>query len=512
MDLKQKVCHDCQVAEDYLQNETAWICFIQAVFCFVGSVKKMKKAICQVTCLFFVISLVFEGYSTANAKSFPLTYAAQSVNALSSDQILAPMSYTVYLPLVLSNNTTVPPQGQDGNTYYVATNGNDANPGTQNQPWMTIQKAANTMIAGDTVYVRGGNYANGISLTHSGTAGAYITYQAYPGETPVLSGNGWFGFSDYYGAGVSYIIVDGFEFNGIGNSAYETGIKFSRSNNLIIRNNKIHDLFQEGINISNSNTGEIANNIVYNIQKYNGIWGYNISNYNIHHNTTYNNYENGISVSQGTTNTIIHDNIAYGNSCGADQRYAGIAIEVGSERNKVYNNLMYNNCHANYVTNSSNNEFYNNTLYGNTGSTGYGILYGDWEGSITENNIFKNNILVITRNGDHAIGNFNSGTAYDPLNNTFDYNNYYYSLGTGKSDLIRLDNNYSFSQWQNIGKEIHGILANPNIISLPNDFHLKSNSPAIDAGVAVSVTDDFDGNPRPMNLGFDIGAYELAVP
>ncbi len=43
-------------------------------------------------------------------------------------------------------------------TYYVATTGNDANSGTLASPWRTIQKAANTMSAGDTVLIRGGTY------------------------------------------------------------------------------------------------------------------------------------------------------------------------------------------------------------------------------------------------------------------------------------------------------------------------------------------------------------------
>jgi PKD repeat protein len=42
------------------------------------------------------------------------------------------------------------------------------------------------------------------------------------------------------------------------------------------------------------------------------------------------------------------------------------------------------------------------------------------------------------------------------------------------------------------------------------DFHLRSTSPAIDAGVTVSgLTDDADGNPRPSGNGFDIGPYEV---
>ena len=43
-------------------------------------------------------------------------------------------------------------------TYYVSTTGNDTNPGTQTQPWKTIQKAADTMVAGDTVKIQPGTY------------------------------------------------------------------------------------------------------------------------------------------------------------------------------------------------------------------------------------------------------------------------------------------------------------------------------------------------------------------
>jgi hypothetical protein len=44
------------------------------------------------------------------------------------------------------------------------------------------------------------------------------------------------------------------------------------------------------------------------------------------------------------------------------------------------------------------------------------------------------------------------------------------------------------------------------------DFHLQASSPAIDSGsnaVATLVGDDYDGVvARPVNAGFDIGAYE----
>jgi hypothetical protein len=44
-------------------------------------------------------------------------------------------------------------------TYYVATNGNDSNPGTQTQPWKTVVKACNTVTtAGDTIHIGTGTF------------------------------------------------------------------------------------------------------------------------------------------------------------------------------------------------------------------------------------------------------------------------------------------------------------------------------------------------------------------
>jgi hypothetical protein len=46
------------------------------------------------------------------------------------------------------------------------------------------------------------------------------------------------------------------------------------------------------------------------------------------------------------------------------------------------------------------------------------------------------------------------------------------------------------------------------------DFHLQSNSPCINSGnnAYVSVTNDFDGNPRIVGGTVDIGAYEYQTP
>jgi Protein of unknown function (DUF1565) len=85
--------------------------------------------------------------------------------------------------------------------YYVAVDGSNANTGTKSQPFATIQKAQTVVQPGDTVYLRGGTYnlsdtqiakkERGYAcityLDKSGTAGKYISYINYPGETPVFN-------------------------------------------------------------------------------------------------------------------------------------------------------------------------------------------------------------------------------------------------------------------------------------------------------------------------------------
>jgi hypothetical protein len=45
------------------------------------------------------------------------------------------------------------------------------------------------------------------------------------------------------------------------------------------------------------------------------------------------------------------------------------------------------------------------------------------------------------------------------------------------------------------------------------DFHLKRNSPAVDAGTPQSgPSNDLDGVQRPQGKTWDIGAYELPQP
>jgi len=86
--------------------------------------------------------------------------------------------------------------------FYVSPSGLDSNPGTFDQPFASIARGQQAASAGDTVWLRGGEYKfvadasdgaseNAVLFNKSGSPGARINYWAYPGETPI------FDFFDY---------------------------------------------------------------------------------------------------------------------------------------------------------------------------------------------------------------------------------------------------------------------------------------------------------------------------
>jgi len=118
---------------------------------------------------------------------------------------------------VASSLSSSSSSAQIGANYYVSPNGNDSNSGSLNSPWKTIQRAANLVKAGDTVYVRGGTYNETISITRSGSsnAGLRIIFKNYPGETPIVDATGKSVIDGQSGvfdlANVSYVTIEGFD-------------------------------------------------------------------------------------------------------------------------------------------------------------------------------------------------------------------------------------------------------------------------------------------------------------
>jgi predicted outer membrane repeat protein len=101
----------------------------------------------------------------------------------------------------------------------------------------------------------------------------------------------------------------------------------------------------------------------------------------------------------------------------------------------------------------------------------------------------RNNIIT-----NHFIGvnNFESQGFI-----TAEHNLYFANAINESGDNITSSNNL----------EAYPFFANP----ANGDFHLRSVSPAIDAGVDVGVTRDFDFRLRPCGAGYDIGAYEFRL-
>lgn len=147
-------------------------------------------------------------------------------------------------------------------TYYVATDGDDANPGTMALPLATMQQGHELAAPGDTIYIRGGNYrigANQIArveqnlfacvsyFNKSGMPGQTIKFWAYPGEQPV------FDFTDLAPANMrvvgiwvagQYLHIKGLEMTGVQvtiTTHTESYCIYSRGSNNIYENISMHD-------------------------------------------------------------------------------------------------------------------------------------------------------------------------------------------------------------------------------------------------------------------------------
>ncbi len=150
-------------------------------------------------------------------------------------------------PTVLAAVTAAPASAAPrGRTFYVAVNGNDANPGTRARPFATLWHASGRTRPGDTVLVRGGTYyIKGTQYIEShGTRTAPITYRSAPGERAVIDGSRTKAGNlvDLRG---EYNVVQGFEVREAKNFCIITlGAKYSK-----IVGNKVHACDQSAIGI-----------------------------------------------------------------------------------------------------------------------------------------------------------------------------------------------------------------------------------------------------------------------
>ncbi len=143
-----------------------------------------------------------------------------------------------------------PATASSGRSYFVATNGSDANPGTLARPWRTIQKAASTVPAGSTVEIRGGTYHERVVVRVSGAPGAWITFRNHDAEHVRIDGGGLGPFDGIAGLiaidSRSYIAVQGLElahFHDFADSFVPAGVFVTgTAHHIALRDLDVHDI------------------------------------------------------------------------------------------------------------------------------------------------------------------------------------------------------------------------------------------------------------------------------
>lgn len=403
-----------------------------------------------------------------------------------------------------------------GDTYYVDknhSNASDANSGTESLPWKTIQHAANTLTAGETVLVKEGIYTElfggspeitlqAVKPQNSGTASNPITYEAHPDHRVVLdqqnSGPG------FYVEDMDYITISGFEIRNtfIGGGVYtadgsiETivenchihhidgspgsnvgGIRFDNCINCVARDNVIHDVNVAGTHTQFTNGANSA-----------GIHSFGMENTVIENNEIYNTY-NGVfhKRSSGNKGAIVRYNVIHDTTQGVfySVQANGSPPHIDQE---IYNNIFFNV--VNGVTNdahdaasvSSGLDIYNNV---------FDVSNGALEVHDVEDIQFFNNIVLLAAGKSIYIDEFHN----TPSTLTYFDNNCYYQaqqfavqLG-GPAEAIY----GNLGSWRSAtGHDMASLLTDPLFVDRnARKYQLQSSSPCKGGGQS----------------GEDIGAY-----
>ncbi len=442
----------------------------------------------------------------------------------------------VWSPNGFASSRAVDPLDACNNCYYVdGVNGSDSNPGTQALPWKTIQKAANTMVAGETTIILSGTYHERVKVSRSGSSGTPITYQAE--GTVVMQG---------FTIEANFIQILGFEITDTPDDSQDGWGIFVEGSNCLIEGNYVHFATRGGIKIwarsgneQNTNHCTVRNNRLYrnsqsgievygrdNVIDGNEIWGTiqyhpkwinppswvdadgirffgsgHIIRDNFIHDIKYSVPENvnpHIDCFQTFSNTdheLAQDILIEKNIC------KNVQAQTSSEFGKGFmvedaNHLLIRNNIIEAFSNAHINGSADITIINNIFTSSLTLDMGFDTAGVTLtksiNTFVKNNIFFDLPNHIVYLQDDTSKQGLD-----IGYNCVYRSDGK-----LPWGSPYPHDLWQ-----VNPIFINPG----SDDFHLSPISPVIDRGITQAyVVDDYDGNPRPQGLGYDIGIYELA--
>jgi hypothetical protein len=470
----------------------------------------------------------------------------RELRILTWDKIVSIILVVVFLGMLMP----LPVEGA-GNTYYVAKNGSNSNAGTEALPWLTIQKAASTMVAGDTVYIKAGTYNERVIPAKSGSLGQYISYKAFGTDEVIIDGSGISlrasstGYLDalFEINAKNYIWLEGVT---IQNSQCYGVSMYSSCDRIMLKDLTITETQCSGIvscylysDISRRTTNLVIDGCDLSYTNYDAnqesISLLHVLNFEIKNCTVFNvqgnpgaaapfDHQNAIDMKDGSSNGSVHDNYVYGDFCDGIYIDSGLSvadsisiynnkviggysgINLGSELSpysaitncNIYNNIVssaYCFFASNYGASFTKNfTLINNTFYGTTASTVVVYLI---DGTANYSNcVIRNNLIVATKSSIGLIwySGYNDTTKTDGSGNVvIDHNLFYDAAGYNSSNKYGTNN----------------IRANPLLVNPATDFSLAAGSPAIDAGIATDAPgEDYLGIVRPQGTSYDIGAYE----
>jgi hypothetical protein len=498
--------------------------------------------------------------STTGLFTAPSSAGTVTVKATSNADASKSASATVTVTVPTSSGPTGP-------QYYVATTGNDSNPGTSSSaPWRSIQKAMNSATTGSTVNIMAGTYQERLTMDVSGTSGNSITFQPYNFSVPTGGCGGYTGVTcggdqvildySYLGtntsttpffliSGKSYITVQGLTFqNFTCTGAMQQGLRIDgNSQNITFKYNKFLNLHNTGPHDGSSALLAIrvwvpATNINFSYNEMGSIW------------TSYSEamtFDGGGTV--GSMNSMAQYNYVHDTDALGMTTYNG-AGGVTFAHNKLLNISVQSNGTV-YYGNPSSAIYIDGggpaTIDGNwISNAGLGIEAQSEPGNTATHDVtVRNNIILNSKQEGMVIGTWYSSSDGSSVYNINVWNNTLYNNSGGNivirpmtSSTVTWENNimycsngcsnyintlnwnpgtagYNLYMGGGTGPGNNNLTADPQFVNASGgNFSLQSTSPAINAGnpsssTAVVGTLDFSGNPRIVNSQINIGAYEV---
>ena len=246
-------------------------------------------------------------------------------------------------------------------------------------PWKTISKAANTLKAGDIVYIKEGVYRERVVPKNSGKNGDYISYIAYPGHEVIIDGSNIFLPNDLAGlfhiSNKSYIRISGLKIKNAGLYENDAGILVYNSSHIIIERNYVYNTTSSGIGVWESDHVIIDGNeiqLACNDGEQECITiattdGFEVKYNHVHHGGAGTLGGEGIDAKDGSSNSKIYRNIVH------DLNRLGIYVDAWNKLTyniEVFGNVVYN-CTSGFTVASErgglieNVRLYNNIAYHN---------------------------------------------------------------------------------------------------------------------------------------------------